>query len=138
MILKRFIEIREGLVVNELEYLSAKHQPTSNSALTDVTARADGPWLGKFYDRQADTFSYPPKAFLEASKESIASGESVTLTWTTEHALSAKIDNGVGALAPLDGGSVKVSPTETSTYTLTARGAAGTPDAVATVTVTVN
>ena len=76
-------------------------------------------------------------ANLSASSKSIAAGQSVTLTWSTTNAQSAIIDNGVGAVTPVAGGSKTVSPTVDTTYTLTAAGAAGTTPATASVTVEV-
>ncbi len=76
-------------------------------------------------------------ANLSASSPRIAAGQSVTLTWSTANALSAIIDNGVGAVTPVAGGSKSVSPTADTTYTLTATGAAGTTPATASVTVRV-
>ena len=74
-------------------------------------------------------------ASLTASPTSIASGGSSTLTWATTNATSASIDNGVGAVSPVAGGSVAVSPTSTTTYTLTATGPGGVATSQATVTV---
>ena len=59
-------------------------------------------------------------ATLTADPLSITRGGSTTLSWTNEGADSAEIDEGVGAVTPVEGGSVSVSPTATTTYTLTA------------------
>ena len=59
-------------------------------------------------------------ATLTASPLSITRGASTTLSWTTEGADSASIDQGVGAVTPVDAGSVSVSPSSTTTYTITA------------------
>ena len=77
----------------------------------------------------------PPTATLTASPTSITSGQTATLTWTTTNATSATIDNGIGAVTPVSGGSVTVGPSKTTTYTLTATGADGSVTAHATVTV---
>ncbi len=79
----------------------------------------------------------PPTAQLTAAASSVLPGQSTTLTWSAANALSAAIDNGVGAVAPVASGSVTVTPAATTTYTLTATGAAGTTAAAASVTVTV-
>ena len=79
-------------------------------------------------------------ATLTASSTTITQGGSTTLSWTTEGADSASIDQGVGAVTPVAAGSVSVSPTETKKYTLTATSGEG-DDAVsvtAAVTITVN
>src|SRR5215470_15154713 len=73
-----------------------------------------------------------PTASLTASPETIDKGQSATLTWQTSNATDVSIDN-VGAVDP--NGSQQVSPTESTTYTLTAKGAGGTQSATARVTV---
>lgn len=108
----------------------------------DVTARTDGPWLGKLYDRAADTFAWPePTAALAASEAAIDQGGKVRLSWETEHAVSAEIAVTGGAVVhrcePVEAGTVEVEPGQTYTYTLTATGRAGTTPATAQVTVTV-
>ena len=70
-------------------------------------------------------------ATLTADPLSITRGGSTTLSWATEGADSASIDQGVGAVTPVEGGSVSVSPTATTTYTLTATSGEG-DDAVST------
>ena len=78
-------------------------------------------------------------ASLTADSTTITQGGSTTLSWTTEGADSASIDQGVGSVTPVSGGSVSVSPTATTTYTLTATSGEG-DDAVSvtdSVTVTV-
>ena len=70
-------------------------------------------------------------ATLTADPLSITRGGSTTLSWATEGADSATIDQGVGAVTPVEGGSVSVSPTATTTYTLTATSGEG-DDAVTT------
>jgi len=64
----------------------------------------------------------------------IESGQSVTLSWTSENATSLDLQPGVGAVQ--SSGSTSVSPTESTTYTLTATGSGGTATATARVTVT--
>jgi phospholipase C len=76
-----------------------------------------------------------PTATLTASPTSITSGQTATLTWTTTNATSANIDNGIGAVQPVSGGSTTVQPSMTTTYTLTATGPGGSATAQATVTV---
>lgn len=74
-----------------------------------------------------------PTAELSATPSVISAGDQVTLNWKTTDANSVSIDNGVGSV-PTSG--VKtVTPTETTTYHLTASGDGGTADATATVTV---
>jgi len=68
-----------------------------------------------------------------ATPESIKPGESVTLLWATENPVSATIDPGVGKVRPR--GNKTVSPSATTTYTLTVH---GPKDQLLTKTVTVN
>ena len=76
-----------------------------------------------------------PTATLVADPPTITAGGSSTLRWTTTNASSVTIDQGVGAVTPLAGGSVSVTPTTDTTYTLTATNASGSATAAATVTV---
>ena len=76
-----------------------------------------------------------PMVALTASETTIERGRSVELRWAVTDALSAEISQGVGAVNP-GIGSVRVTPAQAATYTLTARGVAGTIPAVAEVTVT--
>lgn len=74
-----------------------------------------------------------PTAELSATPSVISAGDQVTLNWKTTDANNVSIDNGVGTV-PTSG--VKtVTPSETTTYHLTASGDGGTADATATVTV---
>lgn len=77
-----------------------------------------------------------PSGTFSASPTSIATGGSSTLAWTSVNAVSATIDNGVGAVTPVAGGSVSVAPTATTTYTLTLTGPGGQTTLQATVIVT--
>ena len=73
-----------------------------------------------------------PTASLAANPNTINQGESTTLTWQTTNASDVNID-GIG---PVDtSGSRQVSPAQSTTYHLTAKGAGGTQDATARVTV---
>ena len=76
-----------------------------------------------------------PTATLTASPTGITSGQTAMLTWTTTNATSASIDNGIGSVTPVSGGSVTVQPSMTTTYTITAMGTGGSVTAQATVTV---
>jgi hypothetical protein len=69
-----------------------------------------------------------------ASPTTITAGETVTLSWTTQHAVSASI-YGIGPVVV--NGSVEVTPTSDTTYVLTANGAIG-PPVTAQVSVKVN
>lgn len=74
-----------------------------------------------------------PTVTLNASPESVNSGGSVTLSWSSTNATDLSIDPGVGKVAPQ--GSTPVNPTSSTTYTITATGAGGNATASARVTV---
>jgi peptidoglycan-associated lipoprotein len=73
-----------------------------------------------------------PTASLTASPDTIDKGQSSTLTWQTTNATDVSID-GIGAVQP--NGTQQVTPAESTTYTLNAKGAGGTQTATARVTV---
>jgi len=75
-----------------------------------------------------------PTVNLTAVPSTIQSGQSVTLSWTSENATSLDLEPGIGAVQ--SSGSTSVSPTESTTYTLTATGPGGTATSTARVTVT--
>ncbi len=68
--------------------------------------------------------SDPPAVMFYSSPEGISPGGFATLTWFVVNAETISIDNGIGFVE--DNGSVSVSPTETTAYTLTANGPGGT------------
>jgi peptidoglycan-associated lipoprotein len=74
-----------------------------------------------------------PTASISASPDTIQPGQSATLAWQTSNATDVSID-GIGAVQP--SGSQQVSPTNSTTYHLTAKGAGGTQEASTRVTVT--
>lgn len=75
-----------------------------------------------------------PTATLTASPQTIEEGESTTLHWTTSNATTVSIDQGIGSVDP--NGSIMKSPTQTTTYTITAQGPGGMASASTTVIVT--
>jgi peptidoglycan-associated lipoprotein len=75
-----------------------------------------------------------PTVSLTAEPSTIEKGESVTLSWTSENATDLDLQPGIGKVQP--SGSTSVSPEESTTYTLTAKGPGGTNTAEARVTVT--
>ncbi|MHB8913811.1 MAG: hypothetical protein ACYC4I_02265 [Minisyncoccota bacterium] len=83
--------------------------------------------------------SSPPKptCTLAADPAAVTTGGHSTLSWTTTHADTASLDQGIGAVTPVASGTASVSPTSSrTTYTLTASGPGGTVTCPATVTVT--
>lgn len=74
-----------------------------------------------------------PTVNLSADPTGINAGESSTLTWTSTNAESCSIDPGIG---PVDlNGSMSVSPSATTTYTITAVGSSANATDSATITV---
>jgi len=73
-----------------------------------------------------------PTASLTANPNTIQQGQSTTLTWETQNATDVTLDgNKVDA-----NGSQSVSPTDSTTYHLLAKGAGGSQESTARVTVT--
>lgn len=74
-----------------------------------------------------------PTASLTANPAAIQQGQSSTLSWTTQNATEITLE-GVGRVGP--SGSQLVVPSTSTTYRLTAKGAGGTQEAIARITVT--
>src|SRR6202050_2962198 len=74
-----------------------------------------------------------PTASISVSPNTIQAGQSASLTWQTSNATDVSID-GIGAVQP--NSSQSVSPTDSMTYHLVAKGAGGTQEATARLTVT--
>ena len=74
-----------------------------------------------------------PTATISAAPADLQTGQSTTLTWHTENATDINID-GLGIVAA--SGTKMVSPTESTTYKLMAKGPGGSQEASARVTVT--
>jgi len=74
-----------------------------------------------------------PTASISVSPDSIQKGQSSTLTWQTTNATDVSID-GIGAVQP--SGSQSVSPADSTTYHLVAKGSGGSQDASTRLTVT--
>ena len=80
----------------------------------------------------APATSPAPTAQLTATPNQVSAGDQVTLSWKTTDATSVSID-GIGDVPTT--GVKTVTPTESTTYHLTAQGNGGTADATAHVTV---
>ena len=78
----------------------------------------------------------PPTVTMTPTSASISQDESITLSWNSERAQSAFIDNGVGSVSV--NGSTTVSPDHTTIYTLTVTGSTGSNSAQAKIQVTGN
>jgi len=74
-----------------------------------------------------------PTVTLQANPTFIQAGESSTLRWSSTNATGLKLEPGIGAVAPE--GSTRVTPRESTTYTLTASGPGGSREATARITV---
>jgi hypothetical protein len=115
--------------------------PLGGNAADQFTVNFSGDaMMGTITDSFGDLASFsatksaPPVINTFASSpSSITSGQSTTLSWSTTNATAVSIDNGVGSQPP--SGSVTLSPSQTTVYTLTATGPAGSVTAQTTVTV---
>ena len=106
--------------------------PTGTTTYT-ITAKGAG---GTATANVTVTVTYPqPTVSISADPETINMGNSSTLTWTSNYAQSCVIEPGIGNVDVT--GSITVSPTETTTYIITATGPGGTATDSVTVTVTV-
>jgi peptidoglycan-associated lipoprotein len=74
-----------------------------------------------------------PTASISVSPDTIQQGGSATLSWQTSNATDVSID-GIGAVQP--SGSQPVSPSDSTTYRLVAKGSGGTQEATTRLTVT--
>jgi RHS repeat-associated protein len=106
---------------------------TAPVATTTYTITALGPG-GSASASATVTVNTAPSVTISAGSASIPLGGSTTLTWNVEGAAAAYIDQGIGPVALHD--TATISPTATTTYTLTASGKGGTAGAKATVFVT--
>jgi peptidoglycan-associated lipoprotein len=76
-----------------------------------------------------------PTVTLQSSSTFIQKGESVTLTWSSTNATTLSLSPGVGNVSPE--GSTRVTPPDSTTYTITATGPGGTADSSVHISVTV-
>ena len=74
-----------------------------------------------------------PTVTLQANPTSLNKGDATTLSWSSTNATQLSIAPEVGAVAPE--GSTKVTPGDSTTYTITASGTGGSADATVRVTV---
>ena len=113
-----------------------KHQIRTRALL--VAALATLMFLGACAKKAAPPPPPPPPAptaptaSLSANPNTINQGDPTTLTWQTTNATEVNID-GIGAVDT--SGTRQVTPAESTTYHLIAKGAGGTQDATARVTV---
>src|SRR5215813_1282364 len=74
-----------------------------------------------------------PTVTLQANPTSINKGDATTLSWSSTNATQLTISPEVGAVAPE--GSTQVTPSDSTTYTITASGPGGSADSTVRVTV---
>jgi len=74
-----------------------------------------------------------PKATLSATPASVTRGESTKLQWSSQNATDCTMQPGVGAVQPQ--GSLDVTPTDNTAYTLTCNGEGGSANDTASVSV---
>src|SRR6201998_151726 len=74
-----------------------------------------------------------PTANWQASSNTIRRGDSVTLTWSSTNATSLNLSPGVGSVSAE--GAQRVTPQDSTTYTLTATGPGASADASVHITV---
>src|ERR1700692_1036506 len=76
-----------------------------------------------------------PTANLQASSNIIQRGESVTLTWSSTNATALTLSPGIGNVSAE--GTQRVTPQDSTTYTISATGPGGSADANVRITVSV-
>jgi peptidoglycan-associated lipoprotein len=74
-----------------------------------------------------------PTAAISVSPDTVQQGQSATLTWQTSNATDVSID-GIGAVQP--SGSQQVTPSDSTTYHIVAKGSGGSQEASTRLTVT--
>ena len=104
---------------------------TAASTVITYTARDGLNYLARF----ARVPTSAPTVSLSASPPSITTGQSSTLTWSSTNATSCTASGGWSGIKAT-AGSELVSPTQTTTYSLSCIGAGGSGSASVTVTVT--
>ena len=110
--------------------------PQSFTVATGLTGLAAANFSVKAYVTGGSSSSTAPQiSSFSASPSSITYGSSTTLSWSVAGATSLSIDNGIGSQSNLTNGSVSVSPTQTTAYTLTASNVNGNSTAQTTATV---
>jgi peptidoglycan-associated lipoprotein len=114
-----------------------KHQ--SLKVLATIVALAAVLMLGACHKKTAPPPPPPPPsvagptAAISVSPDTVQAGQSATLTWQTSNATDVSID-GIGAVQP--SGSQQVTPADSTTYHLVAKGSGGTQEATTRLTVT--
>jgi tetratricopeptide (TPR) repeat protein len=118
-----------------LNPVGEKDVTVNQSTTYTLTAKGDGGTSTKTLSIavKAVAARAPVITSFKASPARIQQGDTTALTWSTTDAQSVTIDNGVGTTAA--NGSHPVSPTQSTTYSLTATGPGGTTNYTASVIV---
>lgn len=104
----------------------------SPNVTTSYTLRCDGP--GGTITRTVPVTVNPPVVTLTANPPLIGLGNSSNLVWTVTGATSCTASGGWSGARSATGGSQAVSPTVTTSYTISCTGPSGTTNRTATVT----
>ena len=128
------ISINQG--IGSVTPVASGSRSVSPTATTTYTATVTGPGGTSTCTRAITVTASPPTCTLAANPTSITSGSSSSLSWTSQNATSISINQSIGSVTPVAGGSRSVSPTTTTTYTATVTGTGGTATCSAAVTVT--
>ncbi|MBW1812815.1 MAG: hypothetical protein JRJ39_03805 [Deltaproteobacteria bacterium] len=114
MILRKIALILPVLILVFASFIAA-------DTIVDYTYDADGTMK-----KEEINSSTPPQVSISADPVSIQPSESTTFTWSSVDATSCEIDQGIGNVDL--NGSLSVSPTESTKYTITATGPAVCPE----------
>jgi RHS repeat-associated protein len=127
---RQFIFLRDFLTGAESEFMKDVQLKAENHLAVFLRGT---PGASIHIEISIKNIIQPPEVTFNAVPKSIALGDSSTLGWSTKNVDSCTIEPGIGSV-DVDG-SFKVSPTETTTYTLTATGPGGSLSVDETVTV---
>ena len=128
------ISINQG--IGTVTPVASGSRSVSPTVTTTYTATVTGPGGTNTCSRTVTVTQTLPTCTLSATPTSITSGGSSSLAWTSQNATGISINQGIGAVTPVAGGSRSVSPTATTTYTATVTGPGGTNTCTRTITVT--
>ncbi len=112
-----------------------EHRPSRTTEYQLIARNSAGKMVSKTVRVEVVDPSQAQIVRFEATPTTINAGESATLRWEVQNARRVVIDNGIGEVSPTTGEFI-VTPSATTTYTLTAYDAEGRP-AQAKVTITV-
>lgn len=121
-----------------LRFSNGRTYTVTSSSKKRAARMERGAGFTAYVDRDSSIEYEPPRppepiASLTADPTSVEKGRVVTLTWSSTNATEVVLEPGIGKVDP--SGSRSVTPSESTTYTLTAKGAGGTKVATASVNV---